>query len=65
MEIQTRQIRQQSNRVSAKRPTSSPPGDVQDSFVSDASSKLGDFYDRAKDMAKRALKGLARPKLPL
>lgn len=65
MEIQTRPIKQQSNRVSAKRPTSSPPDDVQDSFVSDTSSKIGDFYDRAKDMAKRALKGLARPKLPL
>ena len=39
--------------------------DPSDSFQPQGKSGLGDFFDRAKEVAKRALKGLARPKLPL
>ena len=39
---------------------------TKDSFEpSQGPSGLGGFIDKAKEVAKRALKGLARPKLPL
>ena len=66
MQIQSRPPEQKHHSPGAKPPAPASTGsEPNDSFVSEASSKLGDFYDQAKDMAKRALKGLARPKLPL